>query len=296
MDEWFGGIEAGGTKFNCIVAKDPEHILAEARVPTTTPEETIPRVCDFFKKSMHETGAQIHRIGLGSFGPLDLDLKSATYGSITSTPKTVWRNTPVLSLIQNELGLPAILDTDVNAAAIGEGTWGAARGVENYVYITIGTGIGGGVIVGGKPVHGLVHPELGHIVVNHDRNLDPFEGFCPYHKDCWEGLAAGPAIFQRWNIPAQLLPEDHPAWDLEADYIAQGLQTIILTFSPQKIILGGGVMNHPGLIESIRVRTKKILNNYVDNPAIQTGIDQYIIPPALGYRSGVLGAVALARM
>lgn len=296
MDEWYAGIEAGGTKFNCIIARDPEHTLAEARVPTTTPEETIPRVCDFFKKSTRETGIQIRRIGLGFFGPLDLDPKSMTYGSITSTPKTAWRNVPVLSLIQNELAIPAVLDTDVNAAALGEGTWGVARGVENYVYITIGTGIGGGVVIHGKPVHGLVHPELGHIVVNHDRDLDPFEGFCPYHKDCWEGLAAGPAIFQRWNIPAQLLPEDHPAWDLEADYTAQALQSIILTLSPQKIILGGGVMNHPGLIESIRVRTKKLLNNYVDHPAVQTGIDQYIISPALGYRAGMLGAVALARM
>jgi fructokinase len=296
MDEWFAGIEAGGTKFNCIIANDPEHILAEARVETTTPGETIPRICDFFTNTIMETGIQIRRIGLGLFGPLDLDPKSATFGSITSTPKTAWRNVPVLSLIQNELGIPATLDTDVNAAAIGEGTWGAARGVENYIYITIGTGIGGGVVVDGKPVHGLVHPELGHIVMNHNKILDPFEGFCPYHKDCWEGLAAGPAIFQRWNIPAQLLPEDHPAWDLEADYIAQALQSIILTLSPQKIILGGGVMNHPGLIDMIRVRTRKFLNNYVDHPAIKTGMGEYIVPPTLGYRAGVLGAVALARM
>ncbi len=294
MDEWFAGIEAGGTKFNCIIARDPQQVLAETRIDTTTPGETIPKVCEFLKKSINGSGIKISRIGLGFFGPLDLNPRSSTYGSITTTPKLAWRNIPVLSLIQDELGIPATIDTDVNAAAVGEGYWGAARGLDDYVYITIGTGIGGGVVVHGKPVHGMIHPELGHIVVNHDRIVDPFMGSCPYHLDCWEGLAAGPAILQRWHTPAQFLPDDHPAWDLEADYIAQALQTIILALSPQMIILGGGVMNHTGLLEKIRIRTKTILNRYVDHPAIEQHIDQYIIPPALGNRAGVLGAVALA--
>ena len=294
MDEWFAGIEAGGTKFNCIIAKDPSHILAEARIETTTPEETLPRVFEFFKKSVDQYKINLKKIGLGFFGPLDLDPESAMFGFVTSTPKLAWRNTPVLSLIQGALGIPAILDTDVNSAALGEGLWGAARGVENFVYITIGTGIGGGVVVGGSPVHGLVHPELGHIVLNHDRTRDPFEGCCPYHRDCWEGLASGPAMKQRWQIPAQALPENHPGWDLEAEYVAQALQSIILTLSPQKIILGGGAMNHSGLMEKIRERTKLILHGYVDHPSIERNIDRYIIPPLLGDRAGVLGAVALA--
>lgn len=296
MDEWYAGIEAGGTKFNCIIARDPDHILAEAKFQTTTPEATIPQVCEFFKNKTQESGICLKRIGLGFFGPLDLDARSATFGSITSSPKLAWRNVPVLALIQNALKIPAVLDTDVNAAAVGEGLWGAARGIENYVYITIGTGIGGGVIIQGKPLHGLVHPELGHILLDHDKTQDPFEGSCPYHKDCWEGLAAGPAIQQRWNSPAQALPQDHPAWDLEAEYIAQALQSIILTLSPQKIILGGGVMNHSGLIEKIRLQTKQRLNHYVDHPFLREGIGQYIIPPALGDRAGVLGAVALAML
>ena len=294
MEKWLAGIEAGGTKFNCIIAKNPQHILVEQRVLTTTPEETIPLVCDFFKDQSIQSGIQIERIGLGFFGPLDLDPRSPTFGWVTSTPKLAWRNTPVLSMIEANLGIPAVIDTDVNAAALGEGKWGAARGIQNYVYITIGTGIGGGVIIQGKPVHGLVHPELGHIIVNHDRASDPFEGVCAYHKDCWEGLASGPALQARWKIPAPSLPPDHPAWDLEAEYIAQALQTIILTLSPEKIILGGGVMNQAGLIDKIRVRTRALLHGYVDSETIRSGMDAYIVSPELGDRAGVLGAIALA--
>jgi len=296
MEEWFAGIEAGGTKFNCIIAKDPEHILAESRIETTTPNETIHKVCEFFKQSTNRTEVSIHRIGLGFFGPLDLDLSSSTYGSVTSTPKLAWQNIPVLAMIEDQLGIPATIDTDVNAAAVGEGLWGAARGIDDFVYVTIGTGIGGGEIIHGKPVHGLVHPELGHIVLNHDRIRDPFQGCCPYHHDCWEGLASGPAMSRRWDTPPPTLPADHPGWDLEAEYIAQAMQSIILTLSPKKIIIGGGVMNHTGLMEKIRTRTVLLLNGYVNHPAIQQNIDQYIIKPGLGNRAGVLGAVALAKM
>lgn len=296
MDEWLAGIEAGGTKFNCIIARDPDHILVEAQIPTTTPDQTIPKVCAFFKEQAGSHNIRLSRIGLGFFGPLDLNPSSPTFGSITSTPKLPWRNTPVLTMIRNALGIPAVIDTDVNAAAIGEGLWGAARSLDDYIYLTFGTGIGGGVVTHGKPVHGLVHPELGHIVVQHDRLKDPYEGFCPYHQDCLEGLAAGPAIQYRWHTPSESLPAGHPAWDLEAEYIAQALQSFVLTLSPQRIILGGGVMNHPGLIKKVRVLTRAKLNHYVDSPAIEDAIDQYIVPPQLGNRAGVLGAVALAAL
>lgn len=296
MDEWLAGIEAGGTKFNCIIARDPQNILVEAQFPTTTPDQTIPKVCAFFCEQAASKRVHLSRIGLGCFGPLDLNPASPTFGSITSTPKLAWRNTPVLTMVRDALNIPVVIDTDVNAAAIGEGLWGAARGLDDFIYLTIGTGIGGGVVAHGKPVHGLVHPELGHIVVQHDRMKDPYEGFCPYHHDCLEGLAAGPAIQYRWHTPAESLPVDHPAWDLEAEYIAQALQSFVLTLSPERIILGGGVMNHPGLIEKVRILTRTKLNRYVDSPAIEDGIDQYIVLPQLGNRAGVLGSVALATL
>lgn len=294
MSDWFGGIEAGGTKFNCIVARGPDDILAELRISTSTPDETLPQVYRFFKQVQEQNHIQINRIGLGFFGPLNLDKNSLSYGSVTSTPKLAWRNTPVLNIIQNELGIPACIDTDVNAAAVGEGRWGAAVDLLDYIYITIGTGIGGGVITGGEPVHGLVHPEVGHILLPHDHLKDPFPGICPYHKDCWEGLASGPALQARWKMPAQDLGIDHPAWNLEAEYIAKALYDLILTLSPRKIILGGGVMKQAGLIEKVRSLVVDILGDYVDSPALRQGIQDYIVPPALGDHAGTLGSVALA--
>lgn len=294
MEDWFGGIEAGGTKFNCIVARGPNEIIAELRIPTSTPEKTIPQVVQFFHQVQESNHIQIKRLGLGFFGPLDLDQNSPTYGYVTSTPKLAWRNTPVLNLLQGDLGIPAILDTDVNAAALGEGLWGAARGLKDYVYITIGTGIGGGVVCNGLPLHGLVHPEVGHVLLPHDMIKDPFPGICPYHKDCWEGLASGPALQARWKIPSQDLGIDHPAWILEAEYIAKALHGLILTLSPQKIILGGGVMKQPGLIEKIRLQTVQFLGEYVDSPVLRQGINEYIVPPTLGDQAGMLGCIALA--
>lgn len=294
MKEWFGGIEAGGTKFNCMVASGPGDILAECRISTSDPSTTLPQVVHFFKQVCVNKNIQLTRIGLGFFGPLDLDMKSSIFGSITSTPKLAWRNMPVLTQIQEELGIPACIDTDVNAAAIGEGRWGAAKELNDYIYVTIGTGIGGGVICGGKPVHGLVHPEIGHILLPHDLQKDPFPGNCPYHKDCWEGLAAGPALEARWHQPAEQLPPEHPAWNLEAEYIAAAVHNMILTLSPKRIILGGGVMKQPGLIEKIRIRAVHLLNHYVDSAALREGLDQYIVTPALGDRAGILGCIALA--
>lgn len=290
MTAFFGAIEAGGTKFNCMVASSPDDILAEERFPTTSPAETIGRVLAFFKKH------PVKSIGIACFGPLDLNPVSPTYGFITTTPKPGWAYTDIRGQIRGALDLPVGIDTDVNAAAIAEGRWGACQGLDTFVYFTIGTGIGGGVVANGKPLHGLVHPEMGHIALPHDHASDPFEGCCPYHKDCFEGLACGPAMRLRWGQPADTLPPDHPAWDLEAGYIGQALQSTICTLSPERIVLGGGVMQQAHLFPLIRAKTQASLNRYVASPSILEKIDAYIVPPGLGTRSGALGGLALAMM
>jgi fructokinase len=291
----YGGVEAGGTKIVCAVGSSPKDILAEIRFPTTTPGETLDRIVNFFHETTQEKRIHLDGIGIGSFGPLDLNPQSASYGMITSTPKPNWAFTEIRQTIQDRTGVRAVLDTDVNAAAIGEGVWGAAQGLNNFVYLTIGTGIGGGFIADGKPYHGLIHPEMGHFRLARNPLIDPFEGYCPYHKDCFEGLASGPALKARFGQPAETLPADHPAWDLEADYIAQALHTIICITSPERIILGGGVMQQPQIFPLVRQRTLQSLNGYVQHPEILENISQYIVPPALGNHAGVLGAIALAR-
>ena len=218
MGNYFGGIEAGGTKFVCAVGSGPDEIIAEARFQTTTPMETIQKVVTFFKSYMEDLG--ISAIGIGSFGPLDLQPSSTTYGSITKTTKPGWSNTDIAGELKKALGLPVAIDTDVNAAAFGERCWGAAKGLSDFIYLTIGTGVGGGAMSNGKLVHGLVHPEMGHIPLPHDLSLDPFPGVCPFHNDCFEGLASGPAVNRRWDAPGEKLAPDHPAWALEAHYIA----------------------------------------------------------------------------
>ena len=286
MTTLFGGIEAGGTKFNCIVASGPDKILSETRFPTTTPEETIGRVIEFFKES-----APLAAIGIAGFGPLDLNPNSPTYGFITSTPKPGWANTDIRGQIQRGLGLPVGIDTDVNAAAIAEGRWGACQGLSNFIYFTIGSG----AVVNDRPLHGLVHPEMGHIGLPHDLSVDPFPGSCPFHTDCFEALAAGTSMNKRWNQRAETLPADHPAWDLEATYIAHAMKSIILTLSPEKIVLGGGVMQQPILLPLIRQKTLAFLNGYVQSPVILEHMDEYIVSPGLGTHSGMLGALALAQ-
>ncbi|MFW6115512.1 MAG: ROK family protein [Chloroflexota bacterium] len=285
-----GGIEAGGTKFVCAVGAGPGEILAETEFPTTTPDETIGRAIAFFR----EQPVAIAALGIGSFGPVDPDPRSPTFGTITTTPKSGWRNVDLLGRVEFALGVPVAFDTDVNAAALGEHRWGAAQGLETVVYITVGTGIGGGALVEGRLLHGLMHPEMGHIRVPHDRSRDPFEGICPFHGDCWEGLAAGPAIEQRWGERGEALPDDHPAWPLEAHYLALGLTSIIGILSPQRIVLGGGVMERSFLFPEVRAGVRGLLNGYIQDPAITEEIDAYIVPPALGGRAGVLGAIALA--
>ncbi|WP_224369551.1 ROK family protein [Hyalangium versicolor] len=293
--ETFGGIEAGGTWFVCVVGDSERSILAEARFPTTTPEETLGRVVAFFREQNRVLPRPISALGVACFGPLELAPGSPRFGCITTTPKPGWAHTPIVRTLQEALDVPVTLDTDVNAAAIAEGTWGAAAGLDNFIYLTIGTGIGGGGVFNGQPLHGLVHPEMGHIRVPHDWQRDPYPGACPYHGDCFEGLAAGPALRGRWGIAGESLPSDHPAWALEAHYIAQGLHGLICTLSPTRLILGGGVMQQAQLFPLIRAETVRLLNGYVSSPSILEGIDQYIVPPGLGHRSGVMGALALAR-
>ena len=275
-----GGLEAGGTKFVCAAGRGRD-VVAEARFATTTPAETLARAVEFFARQ-----PLLAAVGIASFGPIDIDPRSPTFGFITTTPKPGWAHTDVVGPLRRALGVPIAFDTDVNCAALGEHRWGAARDVASVVYVTVGTGIGGGAIVNGRPVHGLVHPEMGHVHIPHDAKADPFEGACPHHGDCWEGLASAPAIAARWGQPPETLPDAHPAWDLEARYLALGIANVILTLSPERVVLGGGVMARTGLLERVRGSVADLLGDYVRAAPI--------VAPALGERSGVLGALALA--
>jgi fructokinase len=292
--KYYGAVEAGGTKFNCGIGAENGHLISEKRITTASPLETLQEVVSFFRDEAISTGNKIERIGIGSFGPLDLDPNSPTFGQITSTPKPGWSDTDIPTYLFNNLQVKSIIDTDVNAAAYGEYLWGAGRNLEALVYFTIGTGIGGGAVINARPVHGLVHPEMGHMILKRDISADPFQGICPFHNDCFEGLANGPAIKARWNIEPEKIPMDHPAWEMEAHYIAQALHSIITILSPQRIILGGGVMQQSFLFPRIRENIKKSLNGYVRSEMILSRMDEYIVPPGLGSRAGVLGALALA--
>ncbi len=287
-----GGIEAGGTKFVCSVGTGPEELRADTRFPTTTPDETLSRAISFFKEQEAQD-EPLSAIGVASFGPVDPDPDSSTFGFITSTPKLDWTNTDFVGALRDHFHVPVGFDTDVNGAALAEGKWGAAAGLHTFIYLTIGTGIGGGAMVDSRLLHGLIHPEMGHIRLHHDWERDPFPGNCPYHGDCLEGMAAGPALEERWGQKGQELEPGHPAWDLEAEYLAQALQSLVCVLSPQRIIMGGGVMNQPELITKVREKTATYLNDYIQHPAITNHINEYIVPPALGGRAGVLGAIAL---
>ncbi len=287
----YGGIEAGGTKFVCAVASvtRPFEVLAEERFPTTTPTETIQRALDFFEPY----GVDLQGLGIASFGPIDLDRSSPTYGYVTTTPKPNWAYADLVGPLAKGHPVPIAFDTDVNGAALGEHHWGAAQGLDTFCYFTIGTGIGGGAMVNGSMLHGVLHPEMGHLVVPHDRVRDPYEGNCTFHKDCFEGMAAGPAMEKRWGVSADTLSPDHPAWDLEATYIAEAMRTVVCVLSPQRIILGGGVMSQPQLLPLVRSKLLVSLNGYIQAKALIDDIDSYVVAPALGNKSGVLGAIAL---
>lgn len=290
-----GGIEAGGTKFVCAVGTAPDDIRAEVRFPTTTPAETLAHAITFFQEQQARYG-QLGAIGVAAFGPADPHPASPTYGYITTTPKPGWQHTNVAGTLGAALGVPIAFDTDVNGAALGEHRWGAAQDVATFIYLTIGTGVGGGVMVNGSLLHGLVHPELGHIRLPRDPAADPYAGHCPFHGDCLEGLTCGPALAARWGMPAQHLPPEHPAWALQAHYLALALQSFICTLSPQRIIMGGGVMDQPHLLPMIRTNVQRYLNGYIQAAALQEdGLADYIVAPRLGNQAGVLGAIALAQ-
>lgn len=288
----YGGVEGGGTKFVCGIGTGPDD-LKEESFPTTTPAETLNHAIEFFKK--HSNKQQLAAIGIASFGPIDLKTSSSTFGYITSTTKPGWENTDILGTIQGALNIPVAFDTDVNGAALGEYRFGNAKNIDNFLYLTIGTGIGGGGMINGKLIHGLLHPEMGHIYIPHNLEKDPFPGLCPYHRDCFEGLASGPAISRRWGKNAEELPDKHPAWDLEAHYIALALTSYICILSPERIILGGGVMERSKMLPLIRGEVKKLLNSYISKPEITENINKYIVTPKLGKYAGVLGAIALAK-
>jgi fructokinase len=285
----YGGIETGGSKWECAIGTGPDDLRATATIPTTTPEETIARAVEFFQRE-----GPVSAIGIGSFGPVDQKPDSPTWGHITSTPKPGWAHTDVGQTIRRRLSAPVAFDTDVNAAALGEHRWGAAQGLDTFCYITVGTGIGGGGMARGKLLHGLVHPEFGHMRIPHDRETDPFPGLCPYHGDCWEGLASGRAIEARWGSPPAELAGHAEVWELEARYLALGLVSVICVLSPERIVLGGGVMSRPELLPLVHREVGLFMNGYLEIAAVGAGIADYVTPPGLGTRSGVLGAIALA--
>ena len=293
-DKFFGAVETGGTKTFVMVAKNRKEIVDRKIFPTSSPKQTIIDITRFFQSVSADHAITLAGIGIGSFGPLDLDTQSSTFGYITSTPKYGWPFTDLRGEIQSIMQTRVFIDTDVNASAYGEFNSLADRNIECFAYITIGTGIGAGFIINGNVMHGLMHPEFGHIRIPHDLRRDPFPGSCPYHMDCFEGLASGPALEKRWNVTAESIDKDHVAWELEAEYISYAISNLILTISPQKIILGGGVMHQNFLFPMIRTKVKKILNKYIKSVFLEDQIQALITSPILGDDSGIIGALELA--
>jgi fructokinase len=286
----YGAIEAGGTKFVCAVGTGPDELRAQARFPTTTPQETLGRCLDFFRAQ-----PKIEALGVACFGPIELRRSAPGYGFVTTTPKPGWADADVVGPLGQALGVPVGFDTDVNGAVLGEARWGAARGLDSAVYVTIGTGIGGGALIGGGLVHGLVHPEMGHLLVPRERDDLEFAGECPFHgARCWEGVASGRAMERRWGRPAETLPANHPAWDLEARYVASALTTLVLVLSPERLILGGGVMQAEQLLPLVRKHLLTSLGGYVQADAMRSGIERYVVAPQLGQQAGLAGALLLA--
>lgn len=284
-----GGIEAGGTKMVCAVGEVKEkqvEILERISIPTESPAVTLPRMKEFFRET------DVEALGIGCFGPIDLDEHSDTYGYITKSPKLAWADCNMVGTFSSALGVPVGFDTDVNAAILGEVTWGAAKGCDTAIYITVGTGVGVGVYCNGKLLHGLVHPEAGHILLQRHPK-DSYQGGCPFHANCLEGLASGPALEARWGKPARELAGCRAVWELEAYYIAQAVVNYILTYSPQKIILWGGVMHQKQLFALVREQVREMLGGYIKHPLLEGNMENYIVAPALGENPGILGAFAL---
>lgn len=291
-DMIYGGIETGGTKFVCAIGITPDDLI-KTQFATTSPDESIEKATDFLKS--HSRQKPLTAIGIASFGPLDLDPNSSTYGYITTTPKHSWSNVNIIQKIRSQINVPVSIDTDVNSAALGEQVWGAAKGLNTFIYLTVGTGFGGGGMINGGLMHGLLHPEMGHIRLPHNWEMDPYGGCCPFHGDCLEGLASGRAMELRWGKSPEKIPYDHPAWELEASYLALAVNNFICTLSPQRIIIGGGLMKNPGLMPAVRRKAADNLNGYIRSESIMKDVDRYIVAPALGDLAGVIGALELAK-
>lgn len=288
----YGGVEAGGTKFICGVSSDAPNLSSEIHFGTTTPEETLEKVCEYFFSFVKEE--RIKTIGVAAFGPVDTDIHSPTYGFITATPKPNWQNTDILGYLKRELGVPIAFHHDVSVSAIGENKWGASKGFNPSLYLTIGTGIGGGYLIDGIPLTGLSALEMGHIKIPHNFEKDSFEGNCPFHKDCFEGLASGPAILSRMGRRGESISDGDPFWLIEADYIANALVNYVFTLSPRIIVVGGGVMERTFLFDIVRKKVCEILNGYLKYDILTKYINKFIVPPSLGKYSGVLGAISMA--
>lgn len=285
---FYAVVEAGGTKFNCAIVDAKRHIHAQARINTTTPGETIAQAIDFFQHQ-RQLGYHFKQLGLACFGPLDLNRASNTFGFITATPKPQWSNTPIVGLFEQGLSCKVMIDTDVNAAALAEYLWGASQHTNVSIYVTVGTGVGGGVIINGVPLHGLVHPEIGHMLVPPPQGI---QGVCPFHGNCVEGLASGFSLSIIWQQKAETLHHDHPAWDIQARVLASMCHNLILGYSAEKIVLGGGVMAKPDLMDKIIAYTEQSLANYVAFPKGRN-VQQLLCSPGLGEHSGLFGALAL---
>lgn len=282
-----GALEAGGTKMVCAIGDETGKIFEQISIPTRTPEDTIPEIIDYFQKT------QIEALGIGCFGPIDPDRQSATYGYITSTPKLAWANFNIVNVFEKSLNCPVGFDTDVNGSVLGEVTFGQAKGKSCVVYVTIGTGVGAGIYIEGKLLHGMLHPEAGHVMIQR-REGDNYQGKCPYHKTCLEGMAAGPAVEERWGRKATELKDRKEVWDLEAYYIAQALTGYILTLSPEMIILGGGIMHQEQLFPMIRSYVKEMLGGYIKTDELEN-MDNYIVPASLNDDQGIMGALELGK-
>lgn len=285
--KYYGSLEAGGTKMVCAIGDEQGNILERISIPTLAPENTMPAILDFFKNK------NISALGIGCFGPVDLDKKSPTYGYITTTPKLAWRNYDIVGVCEKELGVPVGFDTDVNGSALGEATWGCTKELDNSIYITVGTGVGVGVIIDKKPYHGMLHPEGGHIfLARHPQ--DPMErGVCPYHELCLEGLASGPSIQARWGKPGVELADRKEVWELEAYYLAQAICSYIMILSPERIIVGGGVAHQEQMMPLIRKEVLRQMGGYIAAKGMQD-LDNYIVLPSLNDNQGILGALKLA--
>ena len=283
----FGALEAGGTKMVCAIGDETGRILDRVSIPTLTPAQTMPAMIEYFRDK------GISALGIGCFGPVDLNRASPTYGYITSTPKLAWQNYPIVHQFREALGIPVGFDTDVNAAALGEATWGCTRDLQNSIYITIGTGVGVGVIIDGRPYHGMMHPEGGHILLTRHPD-DPMVGSgCPFHDNCLEGLAAGPSLEKRWGVKGAELAGRPEVWEIEAYYIAQAIVDYMMVLSPERIILGGGVTHQECLLPLVRRQVEKLLGGYLRCPALED-LDSYIVPVSLNDNQGAMGAVKLA--